>query len=55
MVFILQYSSFDQITRNKEVTKNLRTLYGNINNVDLWVGGLAEDHKKGEVGPTFRK
>lgn len=52
---LTKYSSFDQITRNKEVTKNLRTLYGNINNVDLWVGGLAEDHKKGEVGPTFRK
>jgi hypothetical protein len=31
-------------------------LYGNVDSLDLWVGGLAEDHVPGgSVGPTFRK
>ena len=33
----------------------MKDLYQDINNVDLWVGGLAEDHEDGsELGPTFR-
>ncbi len=33
----------------------MEELYHDINNVDLWVGGLAEDHESdSELGPTFR-
>src|SRR5262249_24588250 len=31
-------------------------LYGNVNNIDAWVGGLAEDHVAGgSVGPLFQR
>ena len=49
------YQSFENITQDKEVISKLEQLYHDINNVDLWVGGLAEEHQKGELGPTFRK
>ena len=55
LIFFLEYSSFKNITRNNEIVSKLKKLYQNINNVDLWVGGLAEEHQKGELGPTFRK
>jgi len=49
-------TSFDQITSNKEVQSALKSLYGNVNNIDLWVGGLAENHIKGSsMGATFTK
>ena len=43
---------FDQITSNTEVQDKLRLLYRNVNNIDLWVGMLAEDHVAG--GSTGR-
>ncbi len=49
------YQSFENITQDKEVISKLEQLYHDINNVDLWVGGLAEEHQKGELGPTFKK
>ena len=34
---------------------NLATVYGSIDNVDLFMGGLAETHAPGAlVGPTFQ-
>ena len=49
-------SSFRQITRDVEVQQKLRTLYGDVNNIDLWVGGLAENHTLGgSVGPLFTR
>lgn len=34
--------------------KKLKSLYKDINNIDLWVGGLGEDHVEGsELGETF--
>ena len=31
-------------------------MYKNVNSIDLWVGGIAEDHVRGsELGPTFEK
>lgn len=53
--FFVEYNSFKNITHNNEIVSKLEKLYQNINNVDLWVGGLAEEHQKGELGPTFRK
>jgi len=33
---------------------NLEELYGHPDNVDLWVGGMSEDHvRDGMLGPTF--
>jgi peroxidase len=36
-------SSFSDINRNETLSRNLRSLYRSINNVDLWTGVLAED------------
>ncbi len=49
-------NSFAQITSDAALQQNLATLYGSVSDVDLWVGGLAEDHVAGaSVGPTFRR
>ena len=37
-------TSFDQITSNTALVLELERLYGHIDNIDAWVGGLAEDH-----------
>jgi hypothetical protein len=48
-------TSFAQITSNHALQASLKQLYGNVNNIDLWVGGLAEDHVPGgSLGPLFR-
>ncbi|WP_442512001.1 peroxidase family protein [Novipirellula sp. SH528] len=38
------YESFDEITSDTELQAKLESLYGDVNNIDLWVGLLAEDH-----------
>jgi peroxidase len=49
-------SSFAQITSDPELQSRLQATYGNVNNVDLWVGGLAENHLPGSsLGPTFQR
>ncbi len=49
-------SSFAEITKNVELQRALQQAYGNVNNIDLWVGGLAEDHVPGaSVGPLFQR
>jgi hypothetical protein len=46
---------FSQITSDPAVQAQLKTLYGNVNNVELFVGGLAENHAPGSsMGPTFQ-
>ena len=45
-------TSFDQITSDDEIADALEALYGSVDNVDLWVGALAENHLEGSsVGP----
>jgi len=47
-------TSFDQITSDPELGATLEDLYGTVDNIDLWVGGLAEDHVEGSsMGETF--
>lgn len=50
-------SRFAQITSDPERQATLAALYDHPDDVDLWVGGLAEDVSKdgGQLGPTFRK
>ena len=49
------YDSFADITSDPTTQQALATAFGNVANVDLWTGGLAEDHAPGaEVGTTFQ-
>ena len=49
------YGSFADLTPDPVLQRNLKSVYHNINNVDLFIGGLAEPHAKGAmVGPTFQ-
>ncbi len=48
------YTSFAQITSDPTVQADLQSLYGSVDNVELFVGGLAENHAPGSsVGSTF--
>ncbi len=48
-------TSFANITSDTELQAELESLYGTVDNIDLWVGGLAEDHARGSsVGETFQ-
>ena len=41
--------------RNPVIRDKLKQLYGDPNNIDLWVGAILEDSVEGgKVGPTFR-
>ena len=47
-------TSFDEISSDPEVQARLQAAYDNVDDIDLWVGGLAEDHVYDAlVGPTF--
>ena len=44
--------TFSDITNNTCVAERLESVYGDVNSIDPWVGGLAEDHVPGaNVGP----
>ncbi|MFH1301459.1 MAG: peroxidase family protein, partial [Planctomycetota bacterium] len=46
--------NFSDITSDPDVAARLEQLYGTVDNIDLWVGGLAEDHLPGSsMGVTF--
>lgn len=50
------YTSFSEISKDPVVAAKLEELYKNVDNIDLWVGGLAEEHVQGsELGETFHK
>ncbi|MEZ4362698.1 MAG: peroxidase family protein [Kofleriaceae bacterium] len=46
---------FSQITRDRVLASRLQRLYGDIDNIDPFVGLLVEDRERGyNVGPTLR-
>jgi hypothetical protein len=48
------YTSFAQITSDATTAAALQAAYGDVNQVELWIGGLAENHLSGAmVGQTF--
>ena len=49
-------TSFSQISSDPATAAALQSAYGSINDIDLWVGGLAEDHVRGgSLGPLFTR
>src|SRR5262249_42668170 len=49
-------TSFAQITSDPTVQAQLKKLYGNVNNIDLFARGLAEDDARGASGgPAFQR
>lgn len=48
------YTSFAAITSDAETAAALEAAYGDVDKVELWIGGLAENHVAGGmVGQTF--
>ncbi len=48
--------TFADITKDPVVQAQLQGVYGTVDKVDLWVGGLAEAHVNGgSIGQTFTK
>jgi heme peroxidase len=51
---LFPYRSFAQVTSDPVLQQNLQNVYGNVNQLDLFMGGLAENHIPGtRVGITF--
>ena len=49
------YGNFSDITSDHDTQVALQQAYGTVDKVDLWTGGLAENHAPGaEVGSTFQ-
>jgi peroxidase len=52
---LARYRSFAQVTNDPVLQNNLQAVYGDVSNLDLFMGGLAENHTRGApVGPTFQ-
>ncbi|MGB4709477.1 MAG: peroxidase family protein [Fuerstiella sp.] len=49
-----EIDEFSDITSNVGLQQRLEDVYGSVDKIDLWVGGLAEDHVAGsQLGATF--
>jgi peroxidase len=49
------YSTITQLTSDPVLAEALKSTYGGIDQIDLFIGGLAEKHAPGaNVGPTFQ-
>jgi hypothetical protein len=47
-------ASFDEISSDQAIRDGLQMLYGDVNNIDAWVGALSEDHlPASQVGPLI--
>ena len=48
-------TDFSQITTDSVQAASLKKLYGDVNNIDVWIGILSEDHLPGtSVGYTMQ-
>ena len=48
-------TSFSDLTSDASLAAKLQSVYGSIDKVDLWIGGLAEDKTDGsQLGSTFQ-
>ncbi|MGE0756877.1 MAG: peroxidase family protein, partial [Pirellulaceae bacterium] len=48
-------TQFDQISSDPATVAALESAYGTVDKIDVWVGGIAEDHAAGaQVGPLFQ-
>ncbi|MEO9592612.1 peroxidase family protein [Rhodopirellula bahusiensis] len=43
---LARVETFDQITGEVDLQQKLASLYGSVDNIDLWVGLMAEDHQR---------
>ncbi|MEZ6128874.1 MAG: peroxidase family protein [Planctomycetaceae bacterium] len=51
---LARVTDFSDITSDADVQQRLERVYGSVDNIDLWIGGLAEDHVTGSsMGETF--
>ena len=49
-------TSFADISRDPAVQARLASVYDDVDQVDLWVGGLSEDKmRRGHLGPLFTR
>ncbi|TWT34384.1 peroxidase [Blastopirellula retiformator] len=49
-------TSFSEISSDPAVALKLEQAYGDVDLVDIWVGGVAEDHVAGaQLGPLFQR
>ncbi|MGI9364998.1 MAG: peroxidase family protein [Rhizobiaceae bacterium] len=47
-------TNFDEITTNVDLQNKLEALYGDVDNIDVYVGGLSEDPRPGSLlGPLI--
>lgn len=53
-----EVNNFDDLAgeiSDKQIRDKLKELYGSVDNIDVWVGGILEDQVQGgKVGPLFR-
>lgn len=48
------YASFDELSSDADVVANFAATYASVDDIDLWVGGLSENHVAGAmVGETW--
>jgi hypothetical protein len=48
------YNNFTDITNNTTISSGLESLYDSVDDIDPWIGGLAEDHISGSnLGELF--
>ena len=51
-----RYTSIDQVSSDPAIIASLQNAYGDINNIDAWIGMLSEDALPGKaVGQTLHK